>query len=166
MNRLSLSYALAQLSDRERILLFLLAIVMVPVAVVFLAILPLMEARENALNDAAETRSLLNWVSAQVTEMPEDAGAGNNDDNSAASTIGLSGVEDSLVQYDLRDLVSQLANRNDGGIDLALEQAPFEMLSLWLKDMAPVWGYRMAAFRIEAVSPGKVNARFELGVDP
>jgi len=56
----------------------------------------------------------------------------------------------------------QLANRNDGGVDLTLDNVPFDGLSAWLKDMTPKWGYKLTAFRFEQASPGLVNALIEL----
>jgi len=43
-----LAYLLAQLSDRERLLLALMALVAVPLAVVFLGVMPMLDARDKA----------------------------------------------------------------------------------------------------------------------
>ena len=156
-----LAYALAQLSDRERVLLFLLAIVIVPVAVIFLAVMPLMETRDRANDQLRESKALLVWVSDQVRLMPAEV-AGNAAETGASAVIGLSGIEESLVTAGLREQVSKLSDRTDGGVDLSLEAAPFEQLSAWLTQMSPTWGYALSAFRIEAATPGLVNANFEL----
>jgi len=165
MKRGGMIYAFAQLSDRERGLLLILSGIILPVAVVFLALMPLMEARDRTARAAQEASSTLIWVADQVRRLPV-GGAGDGPTITGPAPIGISGIEDSLVQGSLRDFVSQLANRTDGGIDLALEAAPFDDLTLWLQSVLPVWGYRIAAFRIEAVTNGLVNASFELGVGP
>ena len=155
-----LAYALAQLSDRERVLLALMSLIAVPVGVVFLAILPMLEARDVAAREAREAEALLEWVADRVREMPVDAGTSQG--AATPSTIGIAGIEDSLVDVGLRDQVVTLANRNDGGVDLTLEGAPFDTLSSWLRDSQLGWGYQLVAFRFEAASPGRVNAVFEL----
>jgi len=155
-------YTLAQLSERERLLLTLLGVVVVPLAVIFLAVLPLMQARDAARAQAAEATAMLDWVAVQVRALPAEGTELPMAEVGIGDPIGISGIEESLVRGDLRAQVSQLSNRPGGGIDLALEAAPFDLLGAWLLAMTPDWGYRIAAFRIEAVEPGLVNATFEL----
>ncbi len=164
MTRGGLVYALAQLSERERLLLLLLGVVVVPVAVVFLAVLPMLEARDEARADAREAAALLAWVSDQVRALPAEGAAPGTAFGAEAEPIGISGIEESLVRIDLRPHVSQLANRSAGGVEVALDEAPFDRLGDWLTAMAPVWGYEIASFRIEAASAGLVNATFDLAV--
>lgn len=156
-----LIYALAQLSERERLLLLILSVVVIPLAVVFLAIMPLMQARDAAETAAFEARGLRNWVADQVRVLPAQGDATESQPLASTDPIGISGIEGSLVRVDLRPHVSALANR-ENGVDVALEEAPFDNLGNWLMAMTPVWGYSIAAFRIEATSPGLVNASFEL----
>ena len=157
-----LIYALAQLSERERVLLLLLSVVAIPVAVMFLAVLPLLEARDVARRTAFEADAMLVWVSGQVRALPAEGNTSERPTAVTADPIGISGIEDSLVRIGLRTQVSQLANRSEGGVELSLEAAPFDMLGDWLAAMTPVWGYAIAAFRVETVSAGLVNATFEL----
>ena len=165
MTRGGLIYALAQLSDRERILLLLLSVIVIPLAVVFLALQPLMQARDEARAAAFEAQALLNWVSDQVEALPAENGQAQREDTRDIDPIGISGIEDSLVTVGLRSNVSQLANRAAGGVDLTLDEASFELVTAWLDTVAPIWGYRLAAFRFEALTPGLVNATFELVPD-
>lgn len=155
-------YALAQLSERERLLLLVLGVIVIPLAVVFLAVMPLLEARNSARAEADRAHALLEWVSEQVRAMPADGAEAAAPLGTGAEPIGISGIEESLVRVDLRPHVSQLSNRAEGGVDLTLEGAPFGLLGDWLLAMVPVWGYELAAFRLETVSPGIVNASFEL----
>lgn len=155
-----LAYTLSQLTGRERGLFAVMAGVAVPLGVIFLAILPMLEARDAADARAREAEALLTWVADQVRLMPEEVGALAEEES--AATIGIAGIEDSLVTADLRDQVVELANRSDGGVDLALEDAPFDRVSDWLRTGAAASGYTLATFRFEASDSGLVNARFEL----
>lgn len=157
-----LVYALAQLSTRERRLLALLGAVFVPLAVVFLAILPQVQARDAARSAAAEAEAMLVWVSGQVRALPAE-GTAPVAEPSRVDPIGISAIEQTLVQADLRGQVTDLSNRDDGGVNLAFEAVPFEALSDWLAATTPDWGYRIATFRIERTADaGLVRAAFEL----
>ena len=159
-----LAYGLAQLSGRERMLVAALFLIVVPVAAVFLGIMPLMEARDKAQNKTRENQILLDWVSDQVRQMPVGAGTEEKAQDLGSNAIGLSGVEQSLVDAGLRDQVSQLSDKGDGGIDLVLENAPFELVGQWVDNVAPIWGYEIAAFQFDLVEPGLIRASFELEV--
>ncbi|KMW59438.1 General secretion pathway protein M [Candidatus Rhodobacter oscarellae] len=161
-----LSGILAQLSGRERALLGLMALVALPLAVVFLAVLPMTEARDAARQQAREATALRDWVAGQVRQMPlsAEAASATNAEANTSEVIGLAAIEEGLIGAGLRDQITQLADRSDGGVDIALEDALFDELSRWLSDAEPRWGYRLHAFRIEAASPGLVRAQFELRV--
>lgn len=162
MSRGGLSWTLAQLSDRERGLLALLVGLALPVAVVALVLVPLAEARDRAAARASETAALLDWVSAQVRALPADPGETADTALPPAAPMAISAIEESLLNFALRDQVAQLANRADGGIDLALDDARFDLVAAWLDEMAPGWGYEIASFRIDAASPGLVDATLTL----
>lgn len=155
-------YALAQMSERERLLLLLLGAVVVPLAVIFLAVLPLTQARDGARNQASEAAAMLDWVAGQVRALPAEGVDARLTSEATAGPIGISGIEDSLVRSGLRARITELSDRPEGGIGLALEGASFDVLGAWLQEMTPVWGYRFASFRIEAAEPGLINAVFEL----
>jgi len=157
-----ITYALAQLSERERWLLLILGVIVTPVALAFLLVMPLLEARNTARGQAAEAQVLLNWVSDQVRALPAEGAVITTKFGGNGDPIGISEIEDSLVRANLRDNVSGLSNRTEGGVDLTLEGAVFADLGTWLVAMTPLWGYQIAAFRIETVTPGIVNASFEL----
>ena len=156
-----LSYRLSQLSDRERILLALLAAVIVPLAVLFLVAMPLLGARAEARADVAEAEAMRDWVAARVTDLPPSglSGPGLPD---TAPPMGLSALEQSLVAAGLRDSVTELANRDGGGIELGFGPVPFTDLIAWLANVAPGWGYDVAAFRLERDTPGLARAAFSL----
>lgn len=156
-----LVYLLAQRSDRERWLLAVLVGVVLPLALIYFAALPLREARDEARRAQAEAAALLDWVGDQVRALPV-ASAAAPAPAAAAEAIGISALEQSLVQAGLRGQVADLSNRDDGGIDLAFDAVPFADLAAWLAATTPDWGYRVAAFRIERDAPGLVRASFEL----
>lgn len=157
-----LAYALARLSDRERILLLLLCAVVVPVALVALVAMPLIDARDRTARDLGEAHAVRAWVAQQITLLPPENVQSGATGVQASEPMGITGIEESLVRIELRDFVTQLANREDGGVDLTLEGAPFDRLGDWLLAMSPRWGYNLDAFRIDATDPGLVNATFEL----
>jgi len=154
-------FALAQLSERERLLLLLLGLIVVPLAVIFLAVIPLIDARDAARGRAESATAMLDWVADQVRALPAETAAVVESD-STVDPIGISDLEESLVNWGLRENVSLLSNRVEGGVDLALDAARFDDLGNWLLTMMPDWGYQVTAFRIETVSDGIVNATFEL----
>ncbi len=158
-----LTYLLARLSGRERVLRGLLVGIVLPVAVVFLVVQPMQAAREAAKVAAFEARVLRDWVAEQVAELPPEGLAAPVEETVLREPIGISGIEQSLVREGLREQVAQLSNRSGGGVDLAFEAVSFETLTFWLQDTTPTWGYRIAAFRIErGAETGLVAASFEL----
>jgi len=91
-----LTYLLALLSARERVLLGLLAGVVLPVAVAFLVVLPMQAEREAARVAALEARVLRDWVAGQVAQLPPE-GLAASVEAVASAPIGISGIEQSLV---------------------------------------------------------------------
>lgn len=156
-----LIYLLARLSPRERGLLLVLVGAVVPLAVVMLGVMPLLQARDAARTAAIEAEAMLGWVAGQVEQLPAE-GLAAAAEETQPEPIGISGIEQSLVGQDLRRLVSQLAVRSDGGIDLEFEPVAFDRLTGWLYEVSPGWGYRIASFRIDRDEPGMVTASFVL----
>ncbi len=158
----ALAKGLARLSERERLLIGLLTLVAVPLAIVFLVVLPLIGARQEAAADLRDAEEMRNWVSEQVREFPANAGELGSEAAGIAAAFSLSEVEESLVGAGVREAVSQLSDREGGGMDLSFDAVAFAPLGAWLDDISPIWGLDITAFRIEAVSPGLVSARFTL----
>lgn len=156
--------ALLQRSRRERWLLGLLALVGLPALVVFGLLLPLHEARQAAARDLQEARALLSWVTARSAEQsrlsPPAAVA-------PRAPIGMSGLEQSLLDSNLRHRVSQLSARSEGGIALRFDAVPFTGLMDWLSRQEPGWGYRIADLRItRSAESGIVAAALTLQPAP
>ncbi len=151
---------LVDLSGRERALLVLLFFVALPVLIYFGALAPLKDQRDVALAELNDSAALLNWVAARGEE-GERLKLVNED--AAPPPIGVSGVERSLLNANLRDAVSELSRRNDNEIELRFDAVPFVKLGDWLNAARLSWGYRIADFQIErGPEPGLVSAAFKL----
>lgn len=157
-----LAYTLAQLSPRERGLLLALCLVGLPVALYFFAVLPVVDARAAAARSAAEAEAMRGWVAEQVAALPPEGLEAPADTAGTPNPIGLSGIEQSLMNAGLRDRVTQLANAQGGGVELEFDAVEFDRLVGWLHDTAPGWGYDVAGFRIARDEPGLVIAGFTL----
>ena len=150
---------LLRLSGRERALLLALGLVGVGGLAAGL-LLPLAERRTAAETALVEARALQAWVSARAAEadvLRAAAGPGQ------VAPIGLAAVQRSLEQAGLIDAVATLSASRGNGIEMRFEEVSFDRLIGWVTQVEPVWGYRFAAFRIEASpEPGLVSARFDV----
>lgn len=161
----ALLYRLSQLSRRERALLAVLLVVCLPLAAVFGLILPLQEARETARAEVAEARALRAWVERQAAALPPEAleRAQREEQSANAGPIGISGIEQTLVEAGLRPRIDRLANRRGGGIEIAFQPLPFDEFTAWLDAAARGWGYDIAALQVErAERSGHVTAELVL----
>ncbi|MCP5074287.1 MAG: type II secretion system protein M [Rhodobacteraceae bacterium] len=140
---------LAQLTPRERFLISALLLIAVPVAVVFLWILPLGERRETAQRDLSAAVAQQAWVADRVVEKAALAITQRGSGTGPSEPIGISRLEDSLVGSELRSQVSRLANQEAGQVELRFDEVRFSKLSDWLNQISPGWGYELASFRIE-----------------
>jgi len=160
----ALTDALAARSGRERLLLWALVFVALPLALYVAVAEPMLAGRDAAAQALAEDRALRAWVAARAEEMPADAAPGAASD--AAATPPLAGpaeLERGLVAAGLRQALSRLAGGADGQQDLAFEDAPFDALAGWMEQTLPATGYRLGTFRIErGADPGRVSADFTL----
>ncbi len=143
--------ALLGLSGRERLLVAMLALVALPLGLVYGVALPLADARQEAQRAVAETRATELWVAEQSllyaseTTALRNAGEGAN----AGPPIGISGIEASLVEAGLREQASELANAADGGITMRFDAVRFTKLAEWLTEQETSWGYTLTGFTFE-----------------
>lgn len=152
--------ALARRAPRERLLLALLAFAVLPAALWLALLDPLAARRAEARAALAETRALADWVAARRAEIAALAVPG---EAGPRPPIGLSALEQSLIEAGLRAAVSDLANRDGGGIELRFETVNFRALMAWLGRADPGWGYDIAALRLSARdAPGLVAAELRL----
>ena len=139
------------LSRRERWLLAVLALVVLPAGLVYGVALPLTERRAAAREAVAEARATELWVADQAVTyatLKRDAGEGRKTSR-ATDPIGISGIEASLRAAGLRTAASELANSADGGITLRFDEVRFTALAEWLSAQADGWGYDLAGFTFE-----------------
>ena len=153
------------LTRRERLLLAVLALVVLPVGAIFGIALPLDAARQAARQNMADARALDAWIADQALNY---ARLGNRiEANSAAerqrSPIGISGIEARLLKAGLRKDATELANSSDGGITLHFDAVRFAKLADWLSSNDGDWGYDLASFTFErAERDGIVSADLRL----
>ena len=156
---------LSGLSPRERWLLAGLFGLIVPLAVVFLWVLPLSATRLEAKAQLDEANSLRNWVAARSAENTALRASQPELESTNVVAIGISGIEESLKQAGLRDAVTRLAGRDKGAIELRFDAADFRGLTEWLSITEPSWGYKIESFRFERTDrAGLVAAEFLLAV--
>jgi len=154
-------------SPRERWLLAGLFGLALPVAVVFLWIAPLIQARQSAAQELQTSDDLRRWVAARAVENATLLRAGNQgqDQPQDSAPIGISGIEQSLKSAGLRQAVTRLANREGDAIELRFDLVDFRQLTDWLTATRPDWGYELRGFRFErAERAGLVSAEFLLGL--
>ncbi len=154
------------LSQRERWLLAGLFGLVLPLAIVFLAIMPLAQSLSDARQDLEEASKLRQWVvlrAAEMTSLKNLTPTPKNPVRHAA--IGISGIEDSLRQMGLRGAVSRLAKRDGETIELRFDRVDFRLFTDWLEATQPRWGYVLQAFRFEpGDTAGLVSADLLLGL--
>ena len=151
---------LVKLAPRERVLLGLLVLVVLPGALWVAVLEPLAARRAQAGAELAEARALHDWVQARSTEM---AALGQADNTGPRAPVGLSALEQSLMAARLREAVTGLANGTDGGIELRFDAVEFGVFMAWLSAQDPGWGYDIASFRIgQTEEPGLVSAELRL----
>lgn len=153
---------LLQRSPRERMLLGLLVIIVLPVLAWVAVVVPVQERRDAITYDFTEAALLNEWV---ISRQDEDAQlrAILGDAAQVAGPIGVGGIEQTLVSAGLRDDIAELANRSEGAIELRFDAVPFADLVGWLDINVPTWGYDFASFRItQTEDPGVVQAEFSL----
>ncbi|WP_371229670.1 type II secretion system protein GspM [Roseovarius sp. 2305UL8-3] len=138
---------LIRLAPRERVLLALLVVVILPAALVLGWLLPLSEARSSAQTALAEAQALDSWVMGRQAEkaalaLPSDSGV-------VAPAIGASALEQSLISAQLRPSLSTLETRDGGEIALRFDAVNFVDLMRWMDAEDPAWGYQITALRID-----------------
>jgi type II secretory pathway component PulM len=136
-----------------------------PLAAVFLWVLPLSELRTNGERNLKDAKILSSWVIARNAEASALRAMQPKAQANEVAAIGISAIEESLKRANLRDTVTRLAGADEGAIELQIENADFQMLTQWLSETEPNWGYQIANFRFERTDrAGLVTAEFLLVV--
>ncbi|MCB1396384.1 MAG: type II secretion system protein M [Rhodobacter sp.] len=162
----ALARNLAARSPRERLLIAALAILVVPLALWFLAVVPLMEQRAQARSALAEAQATRAWYLARQDDIAALPVPGTVAAPAAAvAPVGLGGIEARLIDAGLRDQVGVLTNVQGGSVTLALDTVGFGDLMAWIDGIEAEAGYRLSALRlVRGTGPGVVDA--ELRLDP
>lgn len=151
---------LLRLAPRERGLLGLLFVVILPAALVLGWLWPLAEARHAAQSALAEARALDAWV---VERQAEKAGLSLPGEADIPPAIGASALEQSLISRKLRPYLSALETRDGGEIALRFDEVNFVDLMRWMDTEDPGWGYRITALSIDRTERSAyVEARLTL----
>ena len=152
---------LLRLAPRERGLLGILCLIILPTALVLGWLWPLTEERRAAEAALAEARALDGWVMERQAEkagldLPDEAGE-------TPVALGASALEQSLIAVKLRASLSGLETRDGGEITLRFDTVNFVDLMRWMDGEDPGWGYRIAALRIDRTDRSAVvEARLTL----
>jgi len=151
---------LLQLSRRERGLLGLLGLVLLPALLWVWLIAPLLDNRSAITQQVNEARALQFWVAARAADQQQ---LGQLQGKQLAPPIGISGLEQSLVAAQLRQQVARLGGQQDGSIELSFEAVEFALLASWMSQMDPGWGYDITVLRLQRrAAPGLVAAELTL----
>lgn len=154
-----LAALLLPLNRRERLLLAVLLLAVLPLGTGFALLLPLHERRLAAEQAQAEAAALQAWAAERLAEKqallrsaPPAPGA----------PAGLSGIEQRLIAAGLRRQLSGLGSGPEETVELRFDSVGFEELGAFLMGAHPAWGYRLRSFRFEAPetpeTPGRVAA--------
>ncbi|WP_420568732.1 type II secretion system protein GspM [Thalassovita sp.] len=147
---------LLPLSPRERMLIALCVGVVLPLAIIFGLLLPMAEGRKAAERAHVQAQALHLWVQDRAAEAGSLTPVATQPDGPALS---LAGIEQSLIDAKLRDQVTALSARSNGGVELVFDQVDFVRFATWLSSSHPGWGYALDSYRTERTdTPSKVAA--------
>jgi type II secretory pathway component PulM len=154
----ALAAILAKLNRRERALLLLLCVIVVPASIWFLWAKPLMFARDAAKHQLAEAQAIDQWVAARDADFKA-----LGERVRGAAPIGIAGIERSLLEAGLRVAVDTLEEGREGRIVLSFRSVSFREFAAFAERIAPEFGYNIAALGIEAGdAPDIVSVSLEL----
>lgn len=152
-------------NPRERVLIGMLVLVVVPVVCVFLVVLPAMDARQDARIARQAAQSERAWYlerQAEIARLPQ-AGGGQPASETSIAPVGLGAFDAQLQEAGLLSAVTRLENAQDQGLSISFEAVEFTTLLPWLDGLETQSGYRVAQLRLRAGDiSGQVNADLSL----
>lgn len=152
---------LLRLEPRERVLVGVLVLLVLPVALGVGVLWPLVEERRAAERELAEARALDIWVQERQVEMAGLSRPLIKNENHEA--VGISAVEQSLIARRLRKSLTELETGDSGEIVLRFDSVEFTDLMRWLDSEDPEWGYEINSLRMERTDrPAWIAARLTL----
>ncbi|GAB4276919.1 MAG: hypothetical protein Kow0013_30400 [Pararhodobacter sp.] len=163
----TLAAILARQSRRERVLIAVLVLAVLPLAAAFLIGAPLLDRRAAARAERTEAEVTRAWYVARLPDIAALPPVGAPAGTPGIAPVGLGGIEARLIESGFRDAVVQLANAQGDRVALSLEGVAFEGLMPWLEAIEASAGYRVLALQItRAEEPGLVNADLQLEPRP
>ena len=171
-----LAATLAERPPRERLLLALFCVAVLPLAFVLLVADPLVAARDAARAERARAEALVEWyrqTQTVIARLPASHDAtgdrtGDPAGNAPATqpdraAVGLAGIEAQLVDAGLRAQTTMLTADGSGALVLSMADADFAVLMDWLAQMRPGAGYAIGSLALEpGGAPGLVNGDLRL----
>lgn len=149
---------------RERWLLGLAVVLVLPLGWYQGVILPLKTRAADATQELEDSRSLQLWLEARRTELealPEPEA------DSSRNLPSLGAIESSLQGAGLEEWITTLAAGTGGGITLQMDGVEFTDLMPWLDRFERETGYRVAQFAAQrGGAPGRVVADILLQPEP
>ena len=159
----SLAHFLARLTSRDQVLAALLALVLIPTGLAWGVILPLIERREAAQETAAAAEALQEWLIERRAELAALPINHHSMAQHAAEPVGLAGLEVGLIEADLHDHVSLLANTTGEAVHLRFDEVEFVAVASWLSATLQNSAYGLTALRLTRGSAaGMVTAEVQM----
>lgn len=146
---------LLTLSARERLLIGIVVFFALPLAVVFVVLLPMVETRKHAEQAHIQALALQSWVQDRATQAADLVPATSQQ---IGPPLGLAGLEQSLIESNLRRAVTSLSARSNDGVELIFDKVDFLRFTTWLAGQHPEWGYALDSYRMEATdTPASIS---------
>lgn len=180
----ALARTLIRRTPRERVLLGLMALVVLPFAFAALIILPLQDRRTAQAAQQVEARALLEWLTEQARNYvpppatgdaaPERAGPEGGDaapqSPSLPAITSAAELEASLQDARLRSAATRLSVQGQGTnvgarMTLGFDSVPFEAAMTWAASL-PTRGVHIRALRVQRIAEAPGQIRLELTLEP
>jgi type II secretory pathway component PulM len=150
------------MSGRERFLLILLGLVVLPLGLWFLAAVPLMDNRDTAIQRLIEERELEDWVNARDAEW-RARGEPGRITTARVDPVGLSGIDRALGEAGMRAAATRLENASAGGVSIRLDGVDFVDFGRLLEMVERDLGYDTESLRlIRTERSGLVRVELDL----
>ena len=147
-----------RLSPREKGLIAVLSLLVMPLGMWFLVAVPLKDARARAAAALAVAQADYIWVAEQDRLF---SAASTRSKESEVTPVRIVGLEAELVARELRDRVITLEEDDGGEIRLQVRAAPFDDLGRFLEHVEQKLGYSLSEMRI---APGEDSGRVDATV--
>ena len=150
----TLAQTLARRTPRERLLLALLIVLVLPLGFVFLVALPVLDQRAAAQSARVQAEADQRWYISQQAQIEALPQAVQTPSEASLPAVGLGGIEDRLIEAGLRDAVALLANVQGDGVSLTLGDVPFVDVMQWVAGIEAEAGYTVSTLRLVSGDEG------------